>query len=222
MPVLAHVSGESAVLLLSAEAPFRSIADLQSADRPIKWAGGGKTDGIADNAAVLSQALDLRSEIIIGYKGSKEAALAAIRGECDGLFASARTAKVLSKNGQLIAIAVFDRERSPVFPELPTIFEVANLSPEQAWWIDYRTQLSALGRTLIAAPGTPTDRLTFLRAAVSAVLTDPAVVAEAEEKMRPLVYVSYERIEELIKQTVAGVSLAEVERLREVILHKYY
>lgn len=222
LPVIARVAGEAKVLLLSAQSPYRTVADLQAAERPIKWSAGGKTDAIADSVAMASEALGLRSEIIIGYKGAKEAALAAIRGETDGLVASVGSARSLAKNGDLLLAAVLDRVRDPLLAEVPTIFEVAELSEAQAWWIDYRARLSGLGRTLLAAPGTPEDRLAFLRAAADAVLTDAAVLAEAEATKRPLGYVAHRGVEELIAQTVKGTSAADVERLRDVILNKYY
>lgn len=222
LPVVARVAGEPKVLLLSSQSPFRTVADLRAAERAIKWSAGGKTDSIADNVAVLSQALGLHSEIIIGYKGAKEAALAAIRGETDGLAVSAGTAGRLSAKGDLRAIAVLDRERAALLPDVPTIFELADLSEEAAWWIDFRARLTGLGRALIAAPGVPQDRLDFLRAAAEGVLTDPAVIAEAAQKKRPLAFVPHRGVEELIAQAVSGVRPETLERLREVILNKYY
>ena len=222
LPVVARVAAEAKVLMLGAESPFRSVADLQAADRPVKWSAGGKTDAIADSVAMVSEALGLRSEIIIGYKGAKESALAAIRGETDGMVASVGSARSLAQGGDLLAVAQLDRVRDPLLPEVPTLFEVAELSDAQAWWIDYRARLSNLGRTLLAAPSTPDDRLAFLRATVDAVLTDPAVRAEAEATKRPIAYAAHRGVEELIAQTVKGTSSADVERLRDVILHKYY
>lgn len=220
--MVARVAAEPKVALLSAESPFASLDDLRAADRAIKWGGGGKTDGIADSAAIFSEALGLNSQIIIGYKGSKETSLAAIRGEVDGLFISAGTARKLTAKGQLTALAVMDRERSPVVPDVPTIFELAELSPEQAWWIDVRAGIGALGRTLIAAPGIPGDHLAYLREAAVAVLTDPAVIAETTEKKRPLYMAGPEEVSRLIEQTVASLSADEIQRLREAILNKYY
>jgi putative tricarboxylic transport membrane protein len=222
LPVIARVAGEPKVLLLSAQSPFRSLADLQAADRPIKWSAGSKTDGIADTIAVTSEALGLNSEIIIGYKGAKEAALAAIRGESDGLVASADSARSLAKNGDLLPVAVLDRARSPLMPEVPTIFEVTELNDAQAWWIDSRAQLTGLGRTLIAAPGTPAERVEFLRAAADAVLTDPAVLAEAESTKRPIDYLPHGRVEEMIARSVTAAGADDLARLREVVLKKYY
>lgn len=222
LPVLGRVSGEPKVLLLSKESPFRTVADLQAAKDPIKWAGGGKTDGIADVAAIFSEAFGLNAKIIIGYKGAKESALAAIRGEVDGLFSAAGTAQKLVKNGQLLPIAVMDRKRSPFFPELPTIFELTSPTAEQAWWIDYRAGLTELGRTLLTAPGTPADRVALLRGVVAQTLSDPAVVAEADKKRRPLGFSSADETEDRVAKTITAVSKSDIDRLRRVILDKYY
>src|SRR3546814_394241 len=105
LPVLARVGSDPKIVLLGTGSPFRSIADLQAADRPIRWSGGGKTDAIADNAAVLSHALGLRAEIIIGYKGAKESALAAARGEADGMRSEEHTSELQSL--MRISYAVF-------------------------------------------------------------------------------------------------------------------
>src|SRR3546814_2421525 len=68
------------------------------------------------------------------------------------------TARTLIAGGQLAPVAVLSRQRSTLLPEVPTIFEVAAIGDEQAWWLDYRAGLTELGRTLIAEPGTPDDR----------------------------------------------------------------
>ncbi|MGE5768526.1 MAG: Bug family tripartite tricarboxylate transporter substrate binding protein [Bacteroidota bacterium] len=222
LPVVARVGSEPKVVLLGAGAPFRTIADLQAAERPVKWAAGGKTDGIGDSIAIFSQALELRSEIIIGYKGTKEAALAAGRGETDGLVASAGSARPLAAGTDLRAVAVLARQRSALVPEVPTIFEIVELDSAQAWWIDYRAGLTDLGRTFIVSPGTPAERLAVLREAAAAVLNDPAVLAEAEATQRPIEHGAPEAVEALIAQSINALGAAEVERVRDVILNKYY
>lgn len=220
--VVARVGSEAKVVMLGAGAPFRTIADLQVADRPIRWAAGGKTDSLGDSIAIFSQALGLRSDIIIGYKGTKEAALAAARGEADGLVASAGSARALAAGTDLQAVTVLARQRSIQMPDVPTIFELAELDEEQAWWIDYRAGLTDLGRTFIVSPGTPVDRLEVLRVAAEAVLRDPAVIAEAEATQRPIEYGAPDAIEALIAQAIDALDAAQLERLRKVILDKYY
>lgn len=222
LPVLGRVASDPKVVLLGTGSPFRSIADLRAAERPIRWSGGGKTDAIADTAAVLSHTLNLRAEIIIGYKGAKEAALAAVRGESDGLVLSDGTARTLAAGGDLAAVAVLARERSALMPEVPTIFELADIDDEDARWLDYRAGLTNLGRTLVTAPGTPEERLAFLREATASVLTDPALLAEAEATKRPIGYAAPQAVAGWIAATVGPLDAAAVDELRDVILNKYY
>ena len=49
-----------------------------------------------------------------------------------------------------------------------------------------------------------------------------ALVAEAEAKRRPIAYASHGEIEALIARSVTELSAADVDRLRDVILNKYY
>src|SRR3546814_11346654 len=95
------------------------------------------------------------------------------------------TARTLIAGGQLAPVAVLSRQRSTLLPEVPTIFEVATIGDEQAWWLDYRAGLTELGRTLIAAPGTPDERLAFLRQANDRVPNQPLVVAADAADQQP-------------------------------------
>ena len=50
--------------------------------------GTSRTATIAGGSAFIAEALGLEATIVVGYKGSKEIALAAIRGEVDGFIPS--------------------------------------------------------------------------------------------------------------------------------------
>jgi tripartite-type tricarboxylate transporter receptor subunit TctC len=59
----------------------------------VRWGASGKTDSQAVSAATLSEALGLRSRIIVGYKGSAEVGTSVLRGETDAMvLPAARTA----------------------------------------------------------------------------------------------------------------------------------
>ncbi len=117
--------------------------------------------------------------------------------------------------------AVLSRERSPLMPDVPTFFELADLTPEQAWWIDYSDALFGLGRALVTTPDVPADRLTFLQQAVREVLTDPAVIAEATAAKRPLSYLSPEAVKQSINRVMDGLTDEELARVRHVALEKF-
>lgn len=219
---LGRVASQPHVLLWSAQSPFRTLSDAREARRAIKWAAGGKTDLLAVPAAFLSEALGLDARIIIGYKGSKESALAAIRGEADGFFSSADSARAYAKGDKLIPAVVLARARSPLFPDVPTVFEATTLSEDEAWWIDYLRQIEEIGRALATAPGVPADRAAFLRDAFRNILTDPGIRAEAERRKRPFNYGTPEELDDFVSATLTPPEHVGLQRIRSVILKKYY
>ncbi|RCX31718.1 tripartite tricarboxylate transporter substrate binding protein [Thioalbus denitrificans] len=222
VPWLARVSTEPSVVMLSGRSPLRNLAGLRAAGEPVKWSGGGKADALADTAACLSEALGLEAEIIIGYKGSKEAALAAMRGEVDGIVTSDRSALKYARGGQLVPIAVLDRDRSPLFPDLPTLFEAVELSAEQAWWIDFRARMARTGRALLTTPGTPADRVAYLAGTLGGILADPAFVAEASAKGFGIDPAGPDTLAELVTGTIGALEGERLVQVRHVLLEKYY
>lgn len=222
MPILGRLAAEPSVVMLSERSKLASFRDLVDAEEPVKWSGGGKTDGIADSAAVVSEALGIDSRIIIGYKGAKESALAAMRGEVDAVVTSVSTAAKLSAGGELAPVAVLDREPSDLLPGVPTIFDAVAIDENAAWWIDLRADIARVGRVLVTSPGTPADRVERLRDVIGGILTDPAFVAELEAAKRPVSYLDAGAIESLFGRTLASLNDDEVARVKHVVLEKYY
>lgn len=218
---LGRVSEQRRSILWSARSPYRTLADAQNTDRTILFGGISGSDTVTATTAFLIEALGLNARIITGYKGSKEVALAAIRGEVDGFAVSAGSAKRYLRDDNLVAAVVLSRDRSPLLPDVPTIFELLELTPEQAWWVDYTDALMRLGRSLVTTPDIPADRLAFLQDAVGTVLTDPQVIAEAESKKRPVIYASPDEAKRLIDRVIARLTAEELARVRVVGLEKF-
>lgn len=51
-------------------------------------------------------------------------------------------------------------------PDVSSVFAQAKRDADQRWWLEFRMSINDLGRILVITPGTPADRLAFLRAAV--------------------------------------------------------
>lgn len=219
---LGRLSAEARVLMWSAKSPFQTLADGRAASRRIKWAATGKAGTLAMWVAFASEALDLDSLIITGYKGSKAAALAAMGGEVDGISVSASSAKKYARGNKMIAAVVLARERSPLLADVQTVFEMISLSPDKAWWIDYASNLAKLGRALATTPGVPENRAAFMRKAIEAIVTDPAVIAEARKKGRLFRYASADRLGAFVTETLTSLDDANLSRVKSVIFDKYY
>ncbi len=212
MTWLAGVFSEARVILVNSQSPFRSLDDLRNATE-IKWATTGGASLMGLSSAFISEALGLNSRIISGYKGSKEAAWAAMRGEVDGLVISATSARRFASGGQLRLLAVVGGDRSPILPELPSISEMAKLNDGEAWWINYTAQISRVGRALVTAPDVAAARRDYLRQTLKDILTDPKFTADAKERGRPIAYLRGADTEKVIAGALS--SLGD-DRLTEV------
>ena len=188
----------------------------------VKWAGGSKADGIADSAACVSEALALESKIIIGYKGSKESVLSVMRGETDALVVPASSASKYVRGGELKPYMVLSRKRAVQFPDVKTIFELYNLSDEAAWWVDFNANIASLGRVVIAPKGIPEDRLSYISDVLQDVIADEDVVAVLKTRGHLVGYQDGTSVTDKIGVMKQEYSSTKLEKIRNVVLEKYY
>lgn len=219
---LARVSSAPKVILFGPKTPYSTFADVLKSDRAIIFGGSGKTDGNTDFAAIVAHSLGLKAKMIIGYKGSRGMLMAVQQGETDAQVLTDESGYQASQRGPIRAVAILDRQRSKLFPGVPTIFEVARKQPEELWMLDWRAKVSEAGRVLLTTPGVPKERVAFLRAAVKDVLEDPAFVAKSAKRKLSVDYASGERIEKIVTETVSNVAPQRVEEIRNATLRKYY
>ena len=222
MDHLGIISADPWVWLMAPGSPVKSVADAQAPGVKIRWGGTGPTGGPSDGAAITCEALRLDCKIVIGYRGSAEIALAMQRGELDALYVSAGSGHTYERSGQARAIAVSSRVRSTLLPQTPTLFEAAKLTPEQEWWLDFRTGINDLGRLMVTSPGVPPERLALLRAAIKQALTNPEVIAEGEKTGRLIDFRDALEASRIAQKVIGQTTAEQKGRVRDVVLKKYY
>jgi tripartite-type tricarboxylate transporter receptor subunit TctC len=222
-PILGRVNTAPRILIINPKLPYKTIDDVKKSGRTLILGFAGKTDGASDTGTVLCHALQILCKAVIGYPSSQEFTLAAIRGEVDGTVLTEDSAARFMQNGQLRALVVTGRERSPLAPDVPTILDGVKLEKEALWWLDFRDGLRKLGRLIVTTPGTPEARQTFLKAVVRDIATDPEIVAAFERRNMPLRYAPPEEMTAIIKTVLGGnLSKQRVEEIRHVIIEKYH
>jgi tripartite-type tricarboxylate transporter receptor subunit TctC len=159
-----------------------TIAQALAGSRKWRWAASGPVDSLSDGAAFTCAGLKLDCQIVLGYKGSNDAALAVSRGEMDALYVTDTSANTYVQSNGLIPLVTVGRSRSRFFPNLPTIFEAASLNADQQWVFDFRHLAQSLGRILVVPPGMTESRLAFLEAATAKAVRDPSFLAEGEKR----------------------------------------
>lgn len=222
-PIVARVNTAPRILIINPKLPYHSLADIRKSGKPLVMSFAGKTDGAADTASVFCYALKMQCKMVIGYPSSKEFTMAAVRGESDGTVLTEDSADRFSANGQLRPIVTTGREKSSLLPNVPTVFEAAKVDSEGAWWLDFRDDVRKLGRLIVTTPGTPPDRLAFLRTKVKEIENDPAVMKAFEAKNQPLRYAPPEEMAKTIARFLGGeLSAEKLKEIDEIINKKYY
>ncbi len=214
---LGVISAYPWIWLASKQSGIKTVADALQPGRKIRWGGTGPSDGPADGAAITCEALKMDCQTILGYRSSGEIALAMERGELDGLYVSDSSAANYTQAGQVNPVASMARVRSALLPNVPTVYEQVKLTPDQEWWFDFRANLNDLGRILVTSPGTPPERLTFLREAVRRALSNPALIAEGEKSQRFVAYQAPDKALEITLKVLSAVSAEQKKRIREAV-----
>jgi tripartite-type tricarboxylate transporter receptor subunit TctC len=198
-----------------------TLKEIVASGKKIKFSAGSRTDNLGDYAAVLCEALQMNCQIITGYKGSKEAGLAVMSGEADALTISESSALNYSKGGKTRIVATIARKRSEERPDMPTVYEMFQLSPERKWWLDFRLGIKAVGRAVVGTPGLPPERLQTLQKVWREVLTDPALIAEGKKTTYTIEYESPEKLKPVIEQSLERLPADKRREVNEVILKKF-
>ena len=215
---LGTVSSSPWLWMAGPSTTFKTPQEALALGRQLMWAGSAPTDGSADGAAFTCEALRMKCRIVVGYKGSADIAIAVARGEMDSLYVSDTSAlNYVKSSPEVRIIATMARKRSRFFPETPTIFEQLQLNDEQAWYFDFHSTVEDIGRILVTTPGVPTGRLSVLRNAVKAVLTDPAFVEEGEKTQRYIDFVDAETTKKRVQDVVTSLPPDKRKRVQDLI-----
>jgi len=126
------------IVVVNPKSPIRSIADLIAAAKadPAKLSYG--TYGTGTSAHLAGELFKNLAKVdltTVPYKGAAPAITDLLGGQIQVMFTTVASAASLIEGGQLRALAVTSAERSPAFPQLPTVAEagVSGYSAE-SWY----------------------------------------------------------------------------------------
>jgi tripartite-type tricarboxylate transporter receptor subunit TctC len=176
--------------------------------------------GISDGAAVTCEALKMACNIVRGYTGSAQGALALARGEADAMYVSDTSARNYVDTGGAKPVITVSDTRSRFFPDVPTVFEGLKLTDEQKWWFEFRAALDDLQRILAMPPNVPAPQLALMRDTLQKILTDPAVIAEGEKTQRYIAFKDAATVEKMIGTVLGSITPEQKAKAREVILRQ--
>ncbi len=160
------------VLVVSPKSNFKSVQDILEYARkhPGKLTFGSYGNGTSAHlAGELFKSLGKVDILHVPYRGSGPALNDLMGGQIDMIFSTSASVSSHINNGQLRALAVTSKERSPAYTEVPTVAE----SGEPGYFVD-----SWYG--VFVAKGTPPAMIDTLNAAIRKVATKPDFNAALE------------------------------------------
>lgn len=181
---LGSVSNEVSVVAAGEKSSIRSIED--TFQRKMIVGGGGPTSGNVLFPTLANGLLGTRFEVIRGYKGSEEIALAMERGEVEGVmswnYSSIRSGHPdWLRDKKINIILQLALEGHPNLAGVPLIIDLARTDEQKsAIRLIFATQNMA--RPYIAPPGTPAHVTALMRKAFDGAVADPEFRNEAERR----------------------------------------
>jgi tripartite-type tricarboxylate transporter receptor subunit TctC len=163
---------------------IKSFDDVRSKQYTVGASSGGSTTGIYPLA--LNAYAGAKFKIVTGYKGTSDILLAMQRGEVDITGAYGLPGMLISNpgwidNGEATILYQAALKRHPLLPRVPTLPELA-VNDEGRVILRAIASTAEIGRSIIAGPDLPPERLAALRAAFAEMLQDPDFRAACEQR----------------------------------------
>lgn len=217
---LARTSAAPKLWFVGNGGKVQSVAAAMKASQLV-WSSTGPADNISDVAAVISDALGLKSRIVVGYRGAGDMSLAVIRNEADSGVLSGDSAYSLVTSNQVKPLAILADKRWPRLPDVPTLFEIGSIPEEKKWLLDFRQQVGEAQRAMVVAPETPTDRVEYLRAVFADVLADAALIEEGSRTNREINFMPGADMQALLGKLMRTAQ-PNLTAIRKVMLDSYF
>ena len=152
-------------LVVNPDLPIKSVAEMVAYARTspgeLSYAAGSSTSIVMAESFAKSTGISL---LKVPYRSNPPALTDVIAGRVSVMFVDVSSAIKFVKAGSLRALAVTSKDRSPLYPDLPTIDEAAVKGFDLVSWTG-----------LLAPTGTPAPILEKLNREVNAVLAMPEV-----------------------------------------------
>jgi putative tricarboxylic transport membrane protein len=180
MSWIGKAASDSRVIMVAAQSPIKTFADLQAQKTPVNFATSGVGGANFVEIHSLTKLLNLPIKILTGYNGNDDE-LAMRRGEVTGGMGSRSSFDDFVKNGYGRYIAQIGGKEKDV-PQLASMIS----DPDTKSFLSLVQSQGDIARLTAGPPGIPPDRLAALQDAYRKAMNDPELKAKAEKAGRPL------------------------------------
>jgi tripartite-type tricarboxylate transporter receptor subunit TctC len=200
--------------------PTKSLEDAKRNAVIVGATGASSPSSIVPR--MLNEAIGTRFKIVQGYPGTAEASLAMERGEVEGMMQSLESLQTARpdwlRDKKINPIWQLALKRHPALPDVPAVGELGDTPDEQSM-LKLIAGTAEIGRSLVAPPGVPAERVAALRKAFQAMVADPQFQATAKNRNATLDPLSGDALQEQMTAAMATPK-SVVDRTRAIVTAK--
>ena len=192
------------VVMIRSDHKAKTFEDTLKSEVVVGCTGAGSQSYIMPRA--LKEILGANLKLVCGYRGSAAMTLALTRGDLNAqssAWASWRIRHIDAiKAGKLIPLVQIGLKREKELPNVRLMHELTG-DPDKKRILRFLSVGGAVGRTIIAPPGIPADRLAALRAAFNKMVKDPKFLADAKKRRANIDPATGEEVDAITKDALA-------------------
>ncbi len=168
------------ILFMRGSLPYKNYNDLKKA-AVIRLGGGGRFSTTPVTYALACKNFGLKCRFVLGYRGAAPGLLALKTGEVDLYGATATLTAVRErealKKGDLRIFAITAAKRAPLFPDIPTWWDLGGNKWQEPYksWAKRMESLQSGGFCWVMPPGTPDHLVQFMRQVIEETYADPKI-----------------------------------------------
>ena len=189
----------------------------QAKEKQIVLAASSPLNLSATLPLAFNRMVGTKFKVVPGY--TTDMVLAMQRGETDGVGGTSWeplkvTYASLLKDNLIRMLYMMGIERHPDLPDVPSLPEFGR-TEEDKQVFRLLGSISDIGRSIVAGPGTPMDRVEMLRGAVAEMIKDPAFIADAAQLQLGINYLPGPALQRMVDQLTGSPSVV-IEKARAV------
>jgi tripartite-type tricarboxylate transporter receptor subunit TctC len=213
---IGNTSASPIVLMAWSKSEIQSFSDVFNKEFVVGGTGGGSAS--VQIPLMLNAVLGTQFKAVPGYPGGSEIYLAMERGEIAGRATQSWAGWKSQKpdwiaEGKITPLAQGGRKRHPELPKVPLLVDFAR-SADDRKLIEFMLSSDEVARPIIAAQGTPADRVAILRRAFMGAMQDKDFAAEAQKLKLDIEAMSGEEAQSIVSEMMAAPP-AVIERARK-------
>jgi tripartite-type tricarboxylate transporter receptor subunit TctC len=191
---IGRMADSDPVLVTAPNAPVKTFKDAQEKEVVIGVPGAGSSTFL--NLTVAKNLFNTKFKLVSGYDGSAQVKLALERGEVQGSASTLwRVDRDWIRAGGYHPIYQASLDSAPDLSGVPTLA----CNDEERRLLRFFSSYTTIGRSILAPPKVPADRVKFLREAFDRTMKDPAFLADAKKGNIDLAVLSGDKLEALIR-----------------------